>query len=71
MTTSTARRSILGRTFTVNEKTLAGYAQLNYKFEVGDVGIDGQVGMRGVQTKDHVKERGSSPADLPAASRSA
>ena len=43
------------RTFTINEKTPAAYAQLNYKLDVGDVGIDGQVGVRWVHTKDQVQ----------------
>ena len=39
------------RTFNINEKSYAGYAQANYEFEAGDVTIDGQVGLRVVKTE--------------------
>ena len=38
------------RTFKINERALAGYAQLKYEFDVG-FPIDGTLGMRVVQTK--------------------
>lgn len=41
------------RSFDINEKTLAGYAQLNFTF-AGPVPIDGTLGLRAVQTKDHI-----------------
>jgi TonB-dependent receptor len=34
--------------YTANEKTLAGYVQGNWGFQLGDVGVDGQIGLRGV-----------------------
>ncbi len=40
-----------GRTFNINEKSYAGYAQANYEFETGAVTIDGQVGLRVVRTE--------------------
>ena len=42
------------RSFDINEKSLAGYGQLNYEFPVGGAEIDGALGMRVVQTKDRV-----------------
>jgi len=54
-----------GRTFTVNEKTLAGYGQLNYKFEMGSVELDGQLGIRAVRTKDRVEGTLFQPALPP------
>jgi iron complex outermembrane recepter protein len=44
----------LGRSFSVDEKTLAGYGQLHYKFELGSVELDGLLGIRAVRTKDRV-----------------
>jgi TonB-dependent receptor len=34
--------------FTANEKSLAGYVQANWAFDLGSVAVDGQVGLRGV-----------------------
>jgi TonB-dependent receptor len=34
--------------FTANEKSLAGYVQANWAFELGGVPVDGQIGIRGV-----------------------
>lgn len=43
------------RTFRVNEKSLAGYLQANYDFDVGGgVTIDGQLGIRGVKTREDI-----------------
>ncbi len=42
------------RTFSINEKTPAAYAQLNYSFDVGSVNIGGDLGLRWVHTKDRV-----------------
>lgn len=39
------------RTFNINEKSYAAYAQANYEFEVGAVTIDGQIGLRAVKTE--------------------
>lgn len=41
------------RAFDINEKTLAGYGQLNFEFEAG-VPIDGTLGVRLVRTKDDI-----------------
>jgi iron complex outermembrane receptor protein len=44
------------RTFRINEKSYAGYAQLNYQFDAGGgVVIDGQLGARVVQTKEDIQ----------------
>jgi len=40
-----------GRTFNINEKTYAGYAQANYAFDAGGVTIDGELGLRVVRTE--------------------
>lgn len=40
-----------GRTFNINEKTYAGYAQANYAFDAGSVTIDGELGLRVVRTE--------------------
>ncbi|MEO7364866.1 MAG: TonB-dependent receptor, partial [Sphingomicrobium sp.] len=48
------------RNFDINEKTLAGYAQLNFDFQ-GSVPIDGVLGLRVVQTKDKVSGFRSQP----------
>jgi iron complex outermembrane recepter protein len=56
-----------GRSFDINEKSLAGYAQLNYRLDTGgDVSIDGQLGIRGVRTKDRVSGTLFNPGDPPA-----
>jgi TonB-dependent receptor len=39
-------------TFQINEKALAGYGQVNFKFEAGSTSIDGIVGLRAVRTID-------------------
>ncbi|HWH18270.1 MAG TPA: TonB-dependent receptor [Allosphingosinicella sp.] len=44
-----------GRTFDINEKSYAGYAQLNYEFLTGATTIDGSVGLRAVKTKEDVQ----------------
>lgn len=41
------------RDFSINEKTLAGYAQLKFDFE-GSLPIDGLLGVRVVRTKDRI-----------------
>ncbi len=41
------------RDFSINEKTLAGYAQLKFDFQ-GSVPIDGLLGMRVVRTQDQI-----------------
>jgi iron complex outermembrane receptor protein len=43
------------RTFNINEKSYAGYGQINYDFDVGGgVTIDGQLGLRVVNTKESI-----------------
>ena len=44
-----------GRTFEINEKSYAGYGQLNYEFQAGDVLIDGSIGLRVVHTKEDIR----------------
>ena len=43
------------RTFRINEKSPAAYAQVNYNFDIGEVNVGGIVGMRWVRTKDRVE----------------
>ena len=40
-----------GRTFNINEKSYAGYAQADYAFNLGGLLVDGQVGLRVVKTE--------------------
>lgn len=43
------------RTYRINEKSWAGYAQLNYEFELGGgASIDGQLGVRVVNTREDI-----------------
>jgi TonB-dependent receptor len=42
------------RAFNINEKTLAGYAQLKFDFQ-GGMPVDGLLGMRVVRTKDRIE----------------
>jgi TonB-dependent receptor len=42
------------RSFDINEKTLAGYGQANFRVGEGDVYADGILGIRVVQTKDDI-----------------
>ncbi len=44
-----------GRTFRINEKSYAAYAQLDYSFEAGATVIDGSVGVRAVRTEEDVR----------------
>lgn len=44
-----------GRTFDINEKSLAGYAQADFKFESGSTSFDGIVGLRAVRTRDRIQ----------------
>ena len=39
------------RTFGINEKSYAGYAQLNYGFDMGGTTVDGAIGIRAVKTE--------------------
>jgi TonB-dependent receptor len=59
------------RTFKINEKSPAAYAQLNYGFDVGSVNIGGDLGIRWVKTKDRVQgtqfEPGGPAAGTPIA----
>lgn len=42
--------------FNIDEKSLAGYGQLNFQFDAGaDTRIDGIVGLRGVRTKEDIR----------------
>jgi TonB-dependent receptor len=44
-----------GRSFNINEKTLAGYGQLNFRVGEGDIYADGILGLRVVQTRDNIQ----------------
>lgn len=43
------------RTYAINEKTYAAYAQANYEFAAGDMTIDGSFGLRVVKTKEDIQ----------------
>ena len=51
------------RSFNIAEKSLAGYAQANFKFDAGPTQIDGILGLRAVRTKDDI--HGFARVDLP------
>jgi TonB-dependent receptor len=42
------------RTFRITEQSIAGYAQANLRFELGAATVDGIIGVRVVNTKDHI-----------------
>ncbi|MEP6982244.1 MAG: TonB-dependent receptor [Sphingomicrobium sp.] len=42
------------RAYSINEKSLAGYGQLNFKFDAGSTAINGIVGLRAVRTRDTI-----------------
>jgi len=42
------------RLFEANEKTFAGYGQARYEFKVGEIPVDGVVGLRAVRTQTEV-----------------
>lgn len=43
------------RSFNVNEKSYAAYAQVHYEFDLGnEVTVDGQLGLRAVKTKEDI-----------------
>jgi TonB-dependent receptor len=43
------------RSFNINEKSLAGYGQLNYRFDTGVAAVDGILGIRAVRTRDNIQ----------------
>jgi TonB-dependent receptor len=43
-----------GRSFAINEKTLAGYGQANFRFGEGETYVDGILGLRVVRTSDDI-----------------
>jgi len=43
------------RSFNINEKTLAGYGQVNFRVGEGDMFADGILGVRVVQTRDNIE----------------
>ena len=43
-----------GRTFAINERTLAGYAQVNTRFDLGSAEVEGTFGLRAVKTKSKI-----------------
>jgi len=43
------------RTYSINEKSLAGYGQVNFKFDAGgDTSVDGILGIRAVRSRDTI-----------------
>ena len=43
------------RRFDINERSLAGYGQVDFGFESGDTSFDGIVGLRVVRTRDNIE----------------
>jgi iron complex outermembrane receptor protein len=43
------------RSYSVNEKSLAGYGQLNFRFDAGPTSFDGILGVRAVRTRDDIQ----------------
>jgi iron complex outermembrane receptor protein len=43
------------RSFNINEKSLAGYGQVNFRFDAGPTSFDGIVGLRAVNTRDEIR----------------
>lgn len=43
-----------GRTYDINEKSYAAYAQANYEFQAGGMTIDGAIGLRVIKTKQDI-----------------
>jgi TonB-dependent receptor len=54
-----------GRSFDINEKTLAGYAQANLRLGSGDIYADGILGMRVVRTTDDITGTQFPPSGAP------
>ena len=50
------------RTFRINEKSYAAYAQVNYEFMAGDTTFDGTIGVRVVKTEEDIQGTAPSPA---------
>jgi iron complex outermembrane receptor protein len=54
------------RSFDINEKSLAGYGQVNFNVETGGgVGLEGAVGVRVVRTKDRINGTLFTPGNPP------
>lgn len=51
--------------FRANEKSLAGYAQLKYGFDVGSTVIDGLIGLRAIKTKTRITGFGNIDGTFP------
>ena len=47
-----------GDNFRANEKSYAGYAQIKYGFDIGNMVIDGLVGLRAIKTKTRISSFG-------------
>ena len=47
--------------FRANEKSLAGYVQANWGFDLGSVAVDGQLGLRGVHAKRSISGTARDP----------
>lgn len=54
------------RDYDINEKSLAGYGQLNLRAETGDVTFDGILGLRAVRTKENIQGMVFQPSGLTA-----
>jgi TonB-dependent receptor len=53
------------RSFNINEKTLAGYGQLNFNFNPGSMAVDGVIGLRVVRTRDNIRGTRVQPNTAP------
>jgi len=52
------------RSFNIGEKSLAGYAQTNFRFDAGPTQVDGILGIRAVRTNDDVRGFARTPAGV-------
>ena len=55
-----------GRSFDINENTLAGYGQASFRFGDGDTYADGILGLRVVRTQDDINGTQFAPNAAPA-----
>ena len=57
------------RSYSINEKSLAAYGQLNFQFDAGPTTVDGILGIRAVKSKDNIQgtltqPSGATPIDI-------
>jgi len=55
-----------GRSYRINEKSYAAYAQANYEFQLGGTTVDGAIGLRVIKTKEDISgTKFSAPVVVP------